>query len=77
MRRTQIYFGDQTYGYLKKESETRHVTISEVIRESINDRIKRKVQNMLKATDETLGIWKDREFDVEAHIRNLRKDRTL
>jgi hypothetical protein len=35
----------------------------------------RKVQKALKAADKVFGIWKDRDFDVDKSIRDLRKDR--
>ncbi|MDP2156556.1 MAG: hypothetical protein Q8K68_02460, partial [Nitrospirota bacterium] len=61
--------------YLKKESELKRLSISEVIRAGIRDKMNRKVQKILKATDKVSGIWGDRSPDVERHIRTLRKDR--
>ncbi len=75
MKRTQIYIDDTTYKYLRKESETRHVTVSEVIRQSIRERMNRKVRKALKAADRVFGLWKDRDFDVEKHVKDMRKDR--
>ena len=75
MRRTQIYFDDETYQYLKKESQATHTTISEVIRQSIREKMNRRVQKALKAADRIVGIWQDRDIAVEKHIRTLRKDR--
>ncbi|MGE5893404.1 MAG: CopG family transcriptional regulator [bacterium] len=77
MKRTQIYFDDETFEYLKKESTFRHLSVSEVIRESIRERMRRKVKKALKAADKAFGIWKDRTFDVEKRIRSLRKDRKV
>ena len=77
MKRTQIYFDDETYSYLKEESELRHVTMSELIRASIQDQKKKRVNEVLQATDRVFGIWKDREGDVNEQIRSLRKDREL
>ena len=34
-----------------------------------------EVQDILNATDGIYGLWKDREFDVDGYIRDLRKDR--
>ena len=75
MKRTQIYIDDNTYKYLRKESETRHVTVSEVIRQSIRERMNKKTQKALKAADRAFGLWRNRDFDVEKHIRDIRKDR--
>jgi hypothetical protein len=77
MKRTQIYLDDDTYVYLKKESELKHLSISEVIRAGIREKMNRRVQKILKATDKVSGIWADRSFDVERHIRSLRKDRKI
>jgi hypothetical protein len=75
MKRTQIYLDDQTYEYLRHESQARHVTISEVIRESITEKMGRKVQQTLKAVERISGIWMDRDFDVDQYVRTARKDR--
>ena len=75
MKRTQIYLDDETYVYLKKESELKHLSISEVIRAGIREKMNRRVQKILKATNKVSGIWEDRSLDVESHIRSLRKDR--
>ena len=77
MKRTQIYIDDAMYEYLKKESETGHITVSEVIRRSIHERMNRKVRKALKAADRVFGLWKDRDFDVERHLRDIRKDRKV
>jgi len=77
MKRTQIYIDEGTYKHLKKESEITGKTISELIRESIGDKMNQRVDELLRRTESVFGIWKDREFDVEAHIRDLRKDRKL
>ena len=57
MKRTQIYFDEHTYEYLKKESEAKHITMSEVIRQSLREKMNRKVQKALKAADRVSGIW--------------------
>jgi len=77
VKRTQIYFDDETYSYLKEESEHRHVTMSELIRSSIQDQKKKRINEVLQAADRVSGIWKDRKGDVNEQIRALRKDREL
>lgn len=75
MKRTQIYLDEDIYRYLKKESEIKHLSVSEVIRSSIREKMNRKLQKILTATEKVSGIWKDRDIDVERRIRALRKDR--
>ncbi len=77
MRRTQIYIDEKFYRLLKKESKTTGKTMSELIRESIKDRINRRVEGILERTETVYGIWKDRKFNVEEYIRELRRDRNL
>ena len=75
MKRTQIYIDDETYGQLQRESSNKGVSISEIIRESIRRRTGNRVQKMLKAAHDIAGVWKDRNVDVEAYVREKRKDR--
>ncbi|GAB4411154.1 MAG: hypothetical protein OHK0032_07030 [Thermodesulfovibrionales bacterium] len=77
MKRTQIYIDEKTYSYLEKDSKAKGVSISEIIRQSIHDKINRKIQRILKSTEEVFGMWKGREFDVDAYIRARRRDRNL
>lgn len=77
MKRTQIYIDEKTYSSLEKESKTKGQSISEIIRQSIQDKLNRRIQKMLKSTEEVFGMWRDREFDVDAYIRAGRKDRKL
>lgn len=77
MKRTQIYLDEKTYRYLKKESEVKHLPISEVIRESIREKMNRKIQKMLKAADKISGMWKSRDVNVDRYVRSMRKDRKL
>jgi len=77
MRRTQIYIDEKFYRLLKKESKTSGKTMSELIRESIKNRMNRRVEEILRRTEAVYGIWKDRKFNVEEYIRELRRDRNL
>jgi hypothetical protein len=74
MKRTQIYIDEKMYSHLEKESKTKGVSISEIVRESIHEKLTRKIQKILKATDNVCGIWKDRKFDVDSYIRNTRRE---
>jgi len=77
MRRTQIYIDESTYKTLKKESEISGKTISEIIRESLREKINKKIDNILRRTKDVYGIWKDRELEVKRFVRDLRRDRKL
>ncbi len=72
MKRIQIYIDESTYKLLKRESKITGKTIYELIRESIKGKMNRRVDEILRRTEEVYGIWKDREFDVEEYARNLR-----
>ena len=75
MKRTQIYIDEKTYGNLKKESRLKGLSISEIIRESVQKKLGSRVERMIRATDSVSGLWKDRRFDVDGFIRTARKDR--
>lgn len=77
MKRTQIYIDETTYGNLKKESSLKGLSISEIIRESVQKKLGSRVERMLRATDSVSGIWKDRRFDVDSFVRAARKDRKV
>lgn len=75
MKRAQIYIDEETYGNLEQESRRKGLSISEIIRESVQTRMSSRVEQMIRATDSVSGLWKDRRFDVDAFIRGARKDR--
>jgi metal-responsive CopG/Arc/MetJ family transcriptional regulator len=77
MKRTQIYIDEKIYSHLEKESKTKGVSISEIIRESIQEKLTKKIQKILRATDEVCGIWKDRKFDINSYIRDTRRERKV
>ena len=75
MKRTQIYLDEDIFQVLKQESHLRKKNISSLIRDTLREKfIKKKHTN---AVEESAGIWKDRNFDVEEYIRNLRKGNRL
>ena len=77
MKRTQIYIDETTYGNLKKESSLKGLSISEIIRESVQKKLGSRVERMLRATDSVCGIWKDRRFNVDGFVRAARRDRKV
>jgi predicted CopG family antitoxin len=77
MKRTQIYIDEETYGNLKRESRLRGVSVSELIRESLQQKMSGRVERIIRATEGVSGIWKDRRFDVEEFVRSARRDRKI
>lgn len=77
MKRTQIYIDEKTYSHLEKESKIKGVSVSEIIRESVKNKLSKRAERILKSAEKVYGLWKDRELDVDAYIRNVRKDRKL
>ncbi|OGW27201.1 MAG: hypothetical protein A2X59_03245 [Nitrospirae bacterium GWC2_42_7] len=77
MKRIQIYIDEETYENLRRESRRKGVSISEIIRESVQKKMSGKMDKMLRATDSVSGLWKDRRFDVDEFIRPARKDRRI
>ena len=75
MRRTQIYLDDETFHYLKKESQLTGKTMSDIIRARLKEKKVRDVDMILRSTKGIFGIWTDRELDVDRYIRETRKDR--
>jgi len=72
MKRTQIYIDEETYGSLKRESKLKGISISEIIRDSVQKKFSSRVEKMIRATDSVSGLWKDRRFDVDEFIREVR-----
>jgi len=77
MKRTQIYIDEKTYSHLENESKIKGSSISEIIRQSVRERLNRGTQKLLRSVEAIFGIWKDRKFDVDEYIRSGRKDRDL
>jgi len=77
MIKTQIYLDENVYTYLQEQSAIAHKSISEFITESVEEKMNRNTENILKATENIFGIWKDKKFDVDDYIREMRRDRIL
>lgn len=75
MKRTQIYLEEDIFQVLKKESIIKKKNISSIIRDTLRDKFLNKKHT--NAVEQAAGIWKDRDFDVEEYIRNLRNDNRL
>jgi hypothetical protein len=77
MIRTQIYIDENTHKLLNKESKATGKSVSQIIRENIADKMNKKANELLNKMERVYGIWKDREFDVDDYLRDIRKDRKL
>jgi negative regulator of replication initiation len=73
LKRTQIYLDEEIYKYLVEESKKTGKSISELIREKLRKEINENAQRLIENIRKTSGIWKNRNFDTENYIRNLRK----
>lgn len=75
MRRTQIYLDEETFDYLKKESQLTRKTMSDIIRARLKEKKERDVGTILRSTKGIFGMWADKELDVDHYVRGTRKDR--
>ncbi len=76
MKRTQIYLDDELIKVLKIQSKLRNKKMSFLIREALAEKYLKK-QNRVMLLKNAAGIWKNRRFDVEKHLRRLRKSKRL
>lgn len=73
MKRTQIYIDEKTYSHLEKESRIKGVSVSAIIRESVKNKLSKRVERILKSTEKVCGLWKDRKpEDFHPTIRPMR-----
>lgn len=77
MKRTQIYIEERTYTRLEKTSKAIGKSVSELIRQSIQEKLTKKNNNILKAANEVFGMWKHHKLNVDEYIRKLREDRNI
>ena len=69
---------EEIYSFLKKESILSGKTISEIIRDTLKNRIRKDADNLIKSIRSVSGLWQDRiNMDVDEYIRNIREDRHL
>ena len=68
MKRTQIYIDEKTYSHLERESKIKGVSVSEIIRESVKNKLSKRAERILKSAEKVYGLWKDR-LDVDAYIK--------
>lgn len=70
MKRTQVYLTQNEHKALTALSRSTKKKRSEIIREAIDEHIKKySAENRRKVLEEVAGIWKDNDFD----LKELRK----
>jgi hypothetical protein len=77
MKRTQIYLDEEIYSFLRKESSITGKSISEIIRDTLKEKLNKDISKLIKSAEEVFGIWSDKEFDTNEYIRSLRTDRVI
>ena len=78
MKRTQIYLSDDLYFEIKRRSKKSKKSISEIIRQTLRENlIPSKKDEILSSINKAFGLWKDRKFDAETYIREIRKGERL
>lgn len=79
VRRTQIYLDERQVAQLRSAARASRRTVSEIIREAIDDRLARP--NMDEQFDRALlgvvGLWSDRDDlgSTDDYLRKVRQDR--
>jgi len=53
-----------------------HYEENAVVKTTRNE-MRRKRTDLKKAVNKDKGLWKDRDFNIQEHIRKLRKDRKI
>lgn len=77
MKRTQIYLDDEIFSFVKKEGEVENRSISDIIRESVREKIMFKNCEIVKKMESVFGMWRDRNINVRSYMRAVRRDRRL
>jgi len=66
MKRTQVYLTQNEHKALTALSRSTKKKRSEIIREAIDEHIKKySAENRRKVLEEVAGIWKDNDFNFE------------
>jgi hypothetical protein len=79
MRRTQLYLDEGIWKVLHIRSRQRRTSISELVRQAVQDRYGTSADNRSQAMDAFVGIWKDRSDlpDAKTYVRRLRRGKRL
>jgi hypothetical protein len=79
MRRTQLYLDEDIWKALHIRSRQRRTSISELVRQAVQDRYGTSAANRGQAMQAFVGIWKNRDDvpDAKTYIRRLRRGKRL
>lgn len=77
MRRTQIYLDDDLYALLEGEKKRTKRSISEIIRSTLKQQLKKDRHSMIKTMEKAAGAWPETGTSPEEYVRTIRKDRQL
>ncbi|HXW54234.1 MAG TPA: CopG family transcriptional regulator [Candidatus Cybelea sp.] len=79
MRRTQLYLNEDIWKALHIRARQRRTSISELVRQAVQDRYGTSANNRSQAMEALVGIWKDRDDlpDARIYIRRLRRGKRL
>ncbi len=75
MKRTQIYLDDELAAYLIKKSKIEKKSISEIIRDSLKEKIANRSNDIIAKMNAIAGAWSDRRIEPDAFVRERRRDR--
>ena len=79
VKRTQIYLGDDQAARLRSVAKARQRTVSEIIREAIDEKLSRpaEVDSLEHALQAATGLWSGRTDlgSTEEYVRRVRHDR--
>lgn len=70
--RTQITLTEDQYAGLKVRSQRTGVTLAELIRRAVDAAYGYNDDLDDRAIDESFGAWRERDFDGEAYVEELR-----
>jgi hypothetical protein len=74
MVRTQIYLNDHLKSGLKRLSARRRITVSELIRQAVEQLLEKSSANFDEAVERSFGIWRSRK-NLESSSLYVRKIR--
>ena len=80
MKRTQLYLDEQMARTLAALSRQKGTTVSELVRESVQEKYLSKVDvDKVSLARQLSGIWRDRKDleEIDQTVRGLRKGRRL
>ena len=74
MHRTQIYLAEDEWSALRIAANDTNSTMSALIRTAVRKLYLRgRHVGFDRALSSIAGVWKDRDFDTESHIRSMRR----